>query len=141
MFAGPVCWTGKKTEIKLQATGCSCTNSEIFWLPVAMFVEKSKNQKKNQSRPVATGLSSRHALDLTYAHFSSTLQCPSHSCRNPLDSSGMELDSTGIHRNGTGIELELSEIRLARYIYTNMPFSTLTSRINLSYDIDVLKFK
>ena len=51
---------------------------------------------------------------------------------NPPDSSGMAPDSagmgpesTGIHRNGTGIELELSEIGLARYIYTNMPSSTL----------------
>ena len=69
MFAGPVCWTGKKTEIELnptakdRTTGCGCTNSEFFRLPVAMFVEKSKNRKK-------TGLLSRHVLDLTYAHFS-----------------------------------------------------------------------
>ena len=52
MFTGPVCWTGKKTEIELNliakdwTTGCSCTNSEIFQLPVARFVEKSKNRKK-----------------------------------------------------------------------------------------------
>ena len=39
-----------------------------FWLPVATFVEKLKNQK-NRSRPVATGLSSSHVLDLTHAHF------------------------------------------------------------------------
>ena len=57
VFAGPVHWTGKKTEIELnptakdQTTGCGCTNSEIFQLPVAMFVEKSKNRKK----PVQTG--------------------------------------------------------------------------------------
>ena len=51
---------------------------------------------------------------------------------NPLDSAGMEPDSTGmglesagIHGNETGIELELSEIRLARYIYTNMNFCAL----------------
>ena len=52
VFAGPVRWTGKKTEIGLnptakdQTTGCGCTNSEFFRLPVAMFVEKSKNRKK-----------------------------------------------------------------------------------------------
>ena len=52
VFAGPVRWTGKKTEIgpnptaKDRTTGCSCTNSEFFRLPVAMFVEKSKNRKK-----------------------------------------------------------------------------------------------
>ena len=52
VFAGPVCWTGKKTEIGLnptakdRTTGCSCTNSEFFRLPVVMFVEKSKNRKK-----------------------------------------------------------------------------------------------
>ena len=45
VFAGPVRWTGKKTKIKLnptakdQTTGCGCTNSEIFQLPVATFVE------------------------------------------------------------------------------------------------------
>ena len=27
-------------------TSCSCTNSEIFQLPVARFVEKSKDKKK-----------------------------------------------------------------------------------------------
>ena len=75
VFAGPVRWTGKKTEIELnptakdRTTGCGCTNSEFFWLPVATFVEKSKN-RKNQSRLVATGLSSCHVLDLTHAHFS-----------------------------------------------------------------------
>ena len=52
VFAGPVRWTGKKTEIGLnqtakdRTTGCGCTNSEFFRLPVAMFVEKSKNRKK-----------------------------------------------------------------------------------------------
>ena len=52
VFAGPVHWTGKKTEIGLnptakdQTTGCGCTNSEFFRLPVAMFVKKSKNRKK-----------------------------------------------------------------------------------------------
>ena len=52
VFAGPVRWTGKKTEIGLNptakdgTTGCGCTNSEFFRLPVAMFVEKSKNRKK-----------------------------------------------------------------------------------------------
>ena len=57
VFAGPVCWTGKKTKIELnptakdQTTGCSCTNSEKFQLPVAMFVEKLKNRRK----PVYTG--------------------------------------------------------------------------------------
>ena len=61
VFAGPVFWTEKKTEIELnptaidQTTGCSCTNSEIFRLPIARFVKKSKNRKKNRSRPVATG--------------------------------------------------------------------------------------
>ena len=75
MFAGPVHWTGKKTEIELnptakdRTTGCGCTNSEFFRLPVATFVEKRKTEK-NWSRPVATGLSSRHVLDLTHAHFS-----------------------------------------------------------------------
>ena len=58
VFAGPVHWTGKKTEIELnptakdRTTGCSCTNSEFFWLPVATFVEKSKNRKKPVFRPV-----------------------------------------------------------------------------------------
>ena len=52
VFAGPVCWTGKKTEVELnptakdQTTGCGCTNSEFFRLPVATFVEKLKNRKK-----------------------------------------------------------------------------------------------
>ena len=52
VFAGPVRWTGKMTEIGLnptakdRTTGCGCTNSEFFRLPVAMFVEKSKNRKK-----------------------------------------------------------------------------------------------
>ena len=75
VFAGPVHWTGKKTEIELnptakdQTTGCGCTNSEFFRLPVATFVENRKTEK-NRSRPVATGLSSRHVLDLTYTHFS-----------------------------------------------------------------------
>ena len=52
VFAGPVHWTGKKTEIELnptakdRTTGFGCTNSEFFRLPVAMFVEKSKNRKK-----------------------------------------------------------------------------------------------
>ena len=52
VFAGPVRWTGKKTEIGLnptakdRTTSCSCTNSEFFRLPVAMFVEKLKNRKK-----------------------------------------------------------------------------------------------
>ena len=52
--------------------------------------------------------------------------------QNPQDSSGFlrngtgfRRNGTGIHRNGTGIEQELSEIRLARYIYTNMHFCTL----------------
>ena len=54
-FAGPVRWTGKKTEIELNptakdwTTSCGCTNSEFFWLPVAMFVKKSKNQRENRS--------------------------------------------------------------------------------------------
>ena len=71
VFAGPVHWTEKKkNEIKLNptakdpTTGCSCTNSENFWLPVARFVIKSKNR----SRPVETGLSSCYVLELTYAH-------------------------------------------------------------------------
>ena len=54
VFTGPVRWTGKKTEIGLNTTakdrttgcGCSFTYSEFFRLPVAMFVEKSKNRKK-----------------------------------------------------------------------------------------------
>ena len=52
VFTGPVRWTGKKTEIELnptakdRTTGCGCTNSEFFWLPVATFVKKSKNRKK-----------------------------------------------------------------------------------------------
>ena len=58
VFAGPVRWTGKKNEIGLnptakdRTTGCSCTNSEFFRLPVAMYVEKSKNRKKPVFRPV-----------------------------------------------------------------------------------------
>ena len=66
VFAGPVRWTGKKTEIELnptakdRTTGCGCTNSEIFRLPVATFVKKSKTEK---NRP-------KHVLDLTYTHFS-----------------------------------------------------------------------
>ena len=73
MFAGPIRWTEKKTEIELnptakdRTTSCGCTNSEIFWLPVVTFVEKSKD-RKNQSRPVATGLSFRHVLDLIHTH-------------------------------------------------------------------------
>ena len=49
VFAGPVRWTGKKTEIGLNPTAkdrtnsCGCTNSEFFRLPVATFVKKSKN--------------------------------------------------------------------------------------------------
>ena len=75
VFAGPVRWAGKKTEIELnptakdRTTGFGFTNSEFFRLPVATFVEKSKN-RKNRSRSVATGLSSRHVLDLTHAHSS-----------------------------------------------------------------------
>ena len=52
VFAGPVRWTGKNTGIGLnptakdRTTSCGCTNSEFFRLPVAMFVEKSKNRKK-----------------------------------------------------------------------------------------------
>ena len=58
VFAGPVHWTKKMTETELnpttkdQTTGCSCPNFEIFWLPVAMFVEKSKDQKKPVFHPV-----------------------------------------------------------------------------------------
>ena len=76
MFAGPVRWTGKKTEIGLnptakdRTTSSGCTNSDFFRLPVVTFVEKPKNREKNRSRPVATGLSSHHVLDLTQAHFS-----------------------------------------------------------------------
>ena len=75
VFTGLVRWTEKKTEIELnptakdRTTSCSCTNSEIFQLPVATFVEKSKNWK-NWSRTVATGLLSHHVLELTHAHFS-----------------------------------------------------------------------
>ena len=49
---------------------------------------------------------------------SSTLQCPSHSCRNPQESTGIlrtpqewhwnPQESSGILRNGTGIELKSS---------------------------------
>ena len=52
VFAGPVRWTGKKTEIELnqtakdRTTGCGCTNSEFFRLPVATIVKKSKNRRK-----------------------------------------------------------------------------------------------
>ena len=76
VFAGPVCWTAKETEIELnptakdRTTGCSCTNSQIFQLPVARFVENLKKQKKNRSRLAATGPLSRHVLDLTHTHFS-----------------------------------------------------------------------
>ena len=77
LLCSQVQFTGleKKTEIKLnptekdRTTGCGCTNSEIFRLPVATFVEKSKTEK-NRSRPVATGLSSCHVLDITHTHFS-----------------------------------------------------------------------
>ena len=50
--AGPVCWTEKKTEIELnptakdRTTGCSCTNSENFRLPVARFVKKIEKPEK-----------------------------------------------------------------------------------------------
>ena len=94
VFAGPVRWTAKKTEIELnptakdRTTSCSCTNSEFFRLPVARFVEKS-----------------------------STLQCPSHSCRNPQESTGILRNGTGILRNGTGIELKSSGMRLEHYVY------------------------
>jgi hypothetical protein len=37
-------------------------------LPVAMFCKYLKTEK-DRFRPVATGLSSRHVLDLTHAHF------------------------------------------------------------------------
>ena len=73
-FTGPVHWTEKKTKIELNTTpkdwttSCSCTNSENFWLPVARFVEKLKNQQENRSRLVATGFSSHHVLYLTHAH-------------------------------------------------------------------------
>ena len=49
VFAGPVHWTEKTTETKLnptakdQTTSCSCTNSENFQLPIARFVKKSKD--------------------------------------------------------------------------------------------------
>ena len=52
VFTGPVRWTGKKNKIELKptakdwTTGCGCTHSEFFWLPVAMFVKKLKNRKK-----------------------------------------------------------------------------------------------
>ena len=52
VFTGPVHWTEKMTKTKLnptakdQTTGCGCPNFEIFWLPVAMFVEKLKDGKK-----------------------------------------------------------------------------------------------
>ena len=58
VFTGPVCWTEKKTEIELnptakdRTTSCSCTNSEIFQLPVVRFVEKLKNQKKRVFCPI-----------------------------------------------------------------------------------------
>ena len=58
VFAGPVRWTGKKTDIGLnptakdRTTGCGCTNSEFFRLPGATFVEKSKNRRKPVFRPV-----------------------------------------------------------------------------------------
>jgi len=49
VFAGPVHWTENMTETKLNptakdwTTGCSCTDSENFQLPVARFVEKWKD--------------------------------------------------------------------------------------------------
>jgi len=52
VFAGPVCWTENMTETELNPTakdwtaGCSCTDSENFWLPVARFVKKWKDQKR-----------------------------------------------------------------------------------------------
>ena len=61
VFAGPVHWTGKKTEIELnptakdRTTGCGCTNSEFLWLPVATFVEKSENRKKPVFVPSCVG--------------------------------------------------------------------------------------
>ena len=57
VFAGPVHWTGKKTEIGLnptakdRTTGCSCPDYGIFRLPVAWFVKIWKDRKK----PVQTG--------------------------------------------------------------------------------------
>ena len=58
VFAGPVRWTGKKTEIRLNPTAkdwtisCGCTNTEFFRLPVATFVKKSKNWEKPVFRPI-----------------------------------------------------------------------------------------
>ena len=49
VFAGPVHWTENMTETELnptakdQTTGCSCTDSENFQVPVARFVEKWKD--------------------------------------------------------------------------------------------------
>ena len=61
VFTGPVHWTEKETEIELNptakdwTTGCGCTNSEIFWLPVVTFVKKSKNQKNQSFVPSCVG--------------------------------------------------------------------------------------
>ena len=64
-FASPVCWTDEKTEIELnltakdRTTSCSCTNSEFFPLPVARFVEKSKNRKNRSFVLSCVGIYSR----------------------------------------------------------------------------------
>ena len=52
VFAGPVRWTGKKTEIGLnpivkdQTTGCSCTNSEFFSVASCDVCRKIEKPKK-----------------------------------------------------------------------------------------------
>ena len=77
VFAGPVRWIGKKDWNKTEPN-CKRPDHRLrlhkFWIflvascNVCQKIKKPK--KKNWYRPVATGLSSHHVLDLTYAHFS-----------------------------------------------------------------------
>ena len=89
-------------------------------------------------------LVSRLAIEYCMLRYHSTLQCPSHSCRNPQESTGIHRnpqessgmapessgmtpesagilrnpqESSGIRRNGTGIELKSSGMRLEHYVY------------------------
>ena len=67
--------TEKETEIELnptakdRTTGCSCTNSENFRLPVARFVKKLKNRKKtglDRLQPVFCPVMCRNLLAHTF---------------------------------------------------------------------------
>ena len=65
----------------------------------------------------------------------STLQCPSHSCKNLLEFTGMGPESAGTHRNGTGMELELTEMRPEnQYIYISTCIQIDTTDTTASLD-------